>query len=582
MTMTGSPADAATAAAPPAGGTRRQRRTRTRWWARWGRRTIPADFLPVADLSATAVFGRGADTGLDSIADLSGEAAGTGPCGATGKARAGGWFARDPQRPRGRLLRRLDVGWYEVAETPILTSTRQAEALNTALVSTHPPVAGAPSGVNVENGQPLTADPHELYNAVPRRVNSANVVILGAVGVGKSEESKKQYTVRPVALGRQVVVFDRKDQQGRGEYGRAASIAGGLTLRFSRYGGTVVNILDPRITTTSDTDGGVVGQDLLLLMVAEHAHGPLDSKARFALRAAHRTALVRASGQGRVAVLSDVVDALYDPDDNAIPHPAAARIDSRTGLPRITVDDVASWGLTLALDLGRFIDGDLSGLIDGQTRGENGEELDLSAPLLVIDTSALPEDSPALALVMATMATYLAALWAASPGQQRLLIVEEGYHAGSDRLTSVATILRSLAKRGRGLGLCVVSIFHHISDVPKDSEIMSLIREAGIVQIFKQDKSDDAAMATELFGLPSWVRDQLPLLDTGVNVQKIGSEHPVIVKGLRTELEEWFCDTDDAMGGRIRAEAAPFASSLPDPGGPQALDLDVRGEDENV
>ncbi|MBA3488942.1 MAG: hypothetical protein H0T78_05245 [Longispora sp.] len=440
-------------------------------------------------------------------------------------------------------------GWYEIIDEPALTSTRQAEALNPALVSTHPPLAGPLLGVDVSTGQPQTEDPHELYAA--GRVTSPNVVVLGSVGSGKSTLVKDQYVVRPVALGRQVVVFDRKDQQGRGEYGRAALVADGTVIRFDRRGGAVVNILDPRIATKSSTDqNGTVGQDLLLLMVAEYAHGPLDSRSRHALRAAHRAALARARTEKRTATLRDVVDALYAPDDTAVPRRELLEAG------RVGVGEIFTWGMDLALDLERFLDGDLSGLIDGPTRSEGGGELDLSAPLIVIDTSALDEDSPALSLVMATMATYLSAVWSTRPGR-RLLVIEEGYHAA--RLPSVATIFRSLAKRGRGIGLSVVTVFHHISDVPADSDIMSLIREAGIVHVFRQDKSDDAAAAVDLFNLPRWVADELDLLDKGVHVLKIGKEPAMVVSHVRTPLEEWITDTDAAMLGVDAEEPAPFA-----------------------
>jgi hypothetical protein len=463
--------------------------------------------------------------------------------GRTGSAR--------PARRR-RWLNRL--GWYEISEEAILTSTRQAEALNPALVSTHPPLAGPLLGLDAGTGQPQTEDPHELYEA--GRITSPNVVVFGDVGSGKSTLVKNQYVVRPVALGRQVVVFDRKLQQGRGEYGRAAQVTDGTVIRFDRRDGAVVNILDPRIATTSSTDqDGTVGQDLLLLMVAEYAHGPLESRSRYALRTAHRTALARARGEDRVATLRDVVDALYRPDGTAVPRKHL--LDDEL----VTADDVLRWGLDLALDLERFLDGDLSGLIDGPTRAEDGGELDLSAPLLVIDTSALDEDSPALSLVMATMATYLSAVWSKRNGR-RLLVIEEGYHAA--RLPSVAAIFRSLAKRGRGIGLSVVTVFHHISDVPDTSDIMSLIREAGVVHVFRQGKTDDAAAAVNLFGLPTWVGPELALLERGVHVCKIGKEAPTLVVHVRTPLEEWVTDTDAAMLGQDVVEASPFSDLTSD------------------
>lgn len=448
-------------------------------------------------------------------------------------------------RPQRRLRRAplLDrLGWYDVTDRATFTSTRQAEALNPALVATHPPIAGPLLGVNVQTGQPETCDPHELYRQ--GRIGSPNVVVLGSVGMGKSTLTKGNYTLRQVATGRQVVVFDRKNQQGKGEYHRAAKVCGGTILHFSRRGGARVNVLDPRIAASSHKDStgqDVVGQDELLEMVATQAHGRLSSDERAALRAAHRAALRKAKDEERVAVLGDVVDALYDPDQSAV---AREHLAERGW---VTVRDIFEWGRGVAQDLERFIEGDLSGLIDGETRGPDGGELDLSAQLVVIDTSQLPEDSPALDLVMAIMSTYLSSVWAQTPGQ-RLIIIEEGYHAA--RLKGVARVFRSLAKRGRGVGLAMVTVFHHISDVPPDSDMMSMIREAGIVHVFRQDKSTDADAVIELFTLPTWVREDLSLLDRGTHVTKIGTEPPRLIATVRTPLEEWVTDTDAAMFGR--------------------------------
>ncbi|WP_327072036.1 hypothetical protein [Kitasatospora sp. NBC_01302] len=445
------------------------------------------------------------------------------------------WPATEP-------VKRRRFGSYEADEETIFTSSRQAGALNPAIVSTHPPLAGPITGIDMDTGQPVSTDPHELYDQ--KRITSPNVVVLGDISSGKSSLVKTQYCVRPVALGRQVAVFDRKDQQGAGEYQRAAELAGVPVIRFARAGGTAINLLDPRISATSLDESGDerVGQDRLLLMVAEHAHGRLSSTEHYALRVAHRAALERARAENRVATLHDVVDALYDPQETAVPR--------RHLLQReiVTTDRVIEWGLELAMDLERFIDGDLSGLIDRETSAS----LDLDAPLLVFDTSALPEESPALALVMALVATFLTAVWAHKPGQ-RIIILEEGYHTTrlqSPGTTSVATILRSLAKRGRGIGLSFVTVLHHISDVPKDSDAMSLVREADIIHIYQQSRAEDAQEAVTQFRLPSTLFDTLGALDKGCHILRIGKEAPRRVRHIRTRLETWMTDTDEAMTGR--------------------------------
>lgn len=473
---------------------------------------------------------------------------------------SGATVSASKRRAARRRVRRTPLferfGWYDIVEPAPFTSTRQAEALNTALVSTHPPISGPIVGVNKQTGQPETCDPHELY--AQHRVGSPNVVILGGIDMGKSRLAKCQYVVRAVAMGRQAVVFDRKIQEGRGEYHRAAQVLGGTVLRFDRRGGTTINILDPRISITAHKDANgddVVGQDELLEMVAEQAHGKLSSDERAALRAAHRKALSAATDAGRVAVLRDVIDALYDPDTSAIARDHLIERDW------VTVRDVFEWGRRLAQDLERYLQGDLSGLIDGETQGSDGQPLDLSAPLIVVDTSALTEDSPALALVMAIMSSYLAAVWSRTPGQ-RLIVIEEGYHAA--RLRSVAAIFRALAKRGRGIGLSMVSVFHHISDVPPDSDMMSMIREAGIVHVFRQDKSDDADAVVQLFSFPAWTRPLVIELEQGEHIMKIGKEPPKPIIGVCTSLEEWITDTRGAMAGENHAddpEPALFAAT---------------------
>lgn len=447
-----------------------------------------------------------------------------------------------PEWPPTGPVRRRRFGSYEESDETVFVSTRQAGALNPAIVSTHPALAGPITGIDMDTGQPVSTDPHELYDQ--KRITSPNVVVLGDISSGKSSLVKTQYCVRPVALGRQVAVFDRKDQQGRGEYVRAAQVCNAPVIRFARSGGTTINLLDPRISATSldDTGDERVGQDRLLLMVAEHAHGRLSSTEHYVLRVAHRAALERAREANRVATMHDVVDALYDPTPSAVPRPHLADREI------VTTNRVTEWGLELAMDLERFIDGDLSGLIDRETSAD----LNLDAPLLVFDTSALPEESPALALVMALVSSFLTAVWSHRPGR-RIIILEEGYHTTrlqSPGTTSVATILRSLAKRGRGIGLSFVTVIHHISDVPPNSDAMSLIREADVIHIYQQSRADDANEAIEQFRLPSRLYDTLGTLAKGCHILRIGTEAPRRVRHIRTDLEVWMTDTDEAMTGR--------------------------------
>lgn len=474
------------------------------------------------------------------------------------KKRMSRWWYR---RLRGRIVQRWvhRIGWDAPIASSTFTSTNQAAPLDPLLVETRAPNYGDLYGVDLLTGQPITGSVQELYHS--GHLTSPMVVILGAIGTRKSTTAKTFYVLRPATRGVRVAVFDRKAQrdEGRigGEYGRVADIIPGsttLVMDRDRTVGTRINILDPAIAST--TTDRAVGQDELLRMVATTAlQREMSAEEGFALVAAHRAALADANASGRVAVLSDVVNFLYTPNLDAIPGPrTSAGNPILTDRAIVDIERVTEWGLPVALAFERFLMGDLSGIIDGATEGPNGDPVDLDAPLLVIDTSALTEGSASLGLVMAIMSTYLMSKWATTAGYKHL-ILEEGYAA--DDLGSVPTVLRALVKRSRGVGATVVGIFHHISDVRPESPLYSLIREAGVVHIFQQDKEDDAVAAVSMFNLPNSMVSIIQTLPPGVNVWKRGRLTPTLVTAFRTPLEAWMTDTDEAM--RIQQEETVHA-----------------------
>jgi hypothetical protein len=457
-------------------------------------------------------------------------------------------FKRKPG-PRKRSSLLDNAGFYEITTDPISTSTRQAGALQPAMVDPGKELRGDAFGEDAATGQPIVFSPHEAYEQ--KRISSPNVTIIGAVGVAKTSALMTQYVLRPLNRGAHVALFDRKNMQGQGEYARAAQAAQSRArIVFNREEGkgAILNILDPRIATSGDAQVDVVGQDDLLKMVAEEAYRPLSPEEGWALGMAHKAAIARAQAAGEVAILSDVVEALFNPPSDALPHPALEGVVSRQEIQR--------WGLPLALALRKFIDGHLSGLINGKSVDVDGAELDLSAQFLLIDTSALPEDSPALGIVMAIVATYLSSVWANVPGV-KYIGIEEGYHTAN--LPAVSRIFRTLSKRSRGVAISMVAVFHHLSDVSKGSDASALIRESGIVHIYKQDKSDDAIEAIEQFNLPRHILDTLMQLPTGRCVLKIGAETPRVVEHVRSTLERHVTDNDAAMMGELIDTSSAWA-----------------------
>lgn len=450
--------------------------------------------------------------------------------------------------------------WDHAVERPGLTSSTQCGALSPLLTPTRPVIVGPLLGQDEFTKQPVTHSLQGLYAL--GIIKSTNAVVLGGIGSAKSTLVKTHYILRGITMDDQrVVVFDRKRQARdggttEGEYVRVASLVDSQVISLSREGAnaTRINILDPIITveTANNDETSTVGQDYLLGMVAEAAkESPLTAEERWALSTAHKGALRTAKSEGRVAVLSDVVRALYSPQDSDIPGPMGDEQKLLLERGIVNVNRVTEWGLGLALALERFLDGDLSGLLDGEThiKTEDGRAM-LDADLVVIDTSALPEGSLALSLMMMVFSTYLMSVWVTMPGY-KTLILEEGYSAAGGKIETVPLIFREIVKRSRGVGATVVSVFHHISDVPKDSPLQSVIRESGVQHIFVQDRGDDCLDIVEMFSLPDTMVQTIQLLPTGTHVLCRGKLPHTIVTGFRTRLDRWAAFTDNAMRAHL-------------------------------
>ena len=462
------------------------------------------------------------------------------------------------QRMRGKGARKWArrLSWDHTSDRPGLTSTVQISALSPLLAPTRPLIVGPQLGQDNFTNQPLTHSLQGLYAL--GIIKSTNAVILGGIGSAKSTLVKTHYIMRGILLDDQrCVVFDRKRQTRdggvtEGEYVRVASLVDSRVITLNRGGGTRINILDPIISTSTskeDTEG-TVGQDSLLSMVAEAAmERPLTPEERYVLHTAHKRAISRGKAENRVAILSDVIHHLYAPDMDSIPGPMGEEEKLLFERGVVDVNRVTEWGLPLALGLERFLDGDLSGLLDGETSvgGEMGHDW-LNTSLLVIDTSALPEDSLSLSLMMMVFSTYLMAAWVTMPGYKTLVLEEAYSNAG---LNSVPMIFRELVKRSRGVGATVVSVFHHMSDVPTDSPLRSVIRESGVQHIFVQDRPDDVDDVVTHFGLPSELAETIQLLPTGTHVLCRGKLPATIVTGYRTQLERWAAFTDNAMRATV-------------------------------
>jgi hypothetical protein len=382
-------------------------------------------------------------------------------------------------------------------------------------------------------GGSFVFDPFELYNQGV--VSNPNMVVFGQIGRGKSS-FVKTFLWRQAVFGRRAWVVDPK-----GEYGDLAAAWGVRPVALRPGGAVRLNPLDPG----PEYEGGVMDghgstarrQMELLTSLASACMGrnllPRE-------RAALGVALDTAAAQAEVPTVPSVVEALLTPT------PAAAQ-SLRTEM-RVLLED----GRDVALELRRLVHGDLCGMFDGPTT----PGLDLSAPLVVLDLSAL-YTSTALGVLMACATAWLQAALARTAGtttnQQVFLVVDEAWAILSN--LGVARWLQSSWKLSRAFGVSNVAVLHRVSDLrsvgASDSEQVALAQ--GLLadsetRVVYAQAPGELAVASELLSLSSTETELLPQLRRGVALWKVG-QRSFLVQHRLSRMERIMVNTDGAMGG---------------------------------
>lgn len=433
-----------------------------------------------------------------------------------------------PWDVRGSVVRvnhrRAARGFYAPSELGAPTSTRQAEVLNTTAIGAPTDEEGIPVGEDVLSRTIVAHDPFTAYEK--GLISSPNVVAVGDVGSGKSSLGKTCYVLRPLALrDRRVVVFDRKDKGGRGEYAELTERHGSTPITFSlEGGGSIINLLDPVVAQGS----GWGGTFRLLRTVLETAEDrQLDTWEVSALRIALRATLRAAETGGRQPTISDLLTHLPTVADDRRELSAQAR-------ERLHQDAVTVMFLVEGLLE------EHSGLFDGETT----PGISLSDRLTSFDTSQLPATGPAAQMVVATAYMWLMGVLRAHRGMFTYTLAEEGWEFVDG---SVGRLVRSNVKLARGLGNALVSMFHKLADYPPGTPAYAIVQEAQTVHLFRQEREDAQRAALAAFKMHAISPQTVGSLRTGHHLFKVGSRPPVHVRAVRTDLERSVTDTDEAM-----------------------------------
>jgi hypothetical protein len=380
-------------------------------------------------------------------------------------------------------------------------------------------------------GGSFVFDPFELYAAGV--VSNPNMVVFGQIGRGKSA-FVKTFLWREAVFGRRAWVVDPK-----GEYGDLADAWGVRPVALRPGGAIRLNPLDPGPEGDRVTDGQDVTARRRMELLASLGAACLGRTLAPRERAALEVALVQAAQRQAVPTVPVVVDALLSPD------PDAAR------MLRTQVSELLEDGRDVALELRRLVHGDLRGMFDGPTTND----LDLTAPLVVLDLSAL-YSSAALGVLMACATAWLQAALTrtAGAGQQTFLVVDEAWAILSN--LGVARWLQSSWKLSRAFGVSNVAVLHRVSDLrsvgASDSEQVALaqglLADSETRVVYAQSPGELEA-AGELLSLSATETELLPQLRRGVALWKVG-QRSFLVQHRLSAAERMIADTDAAMVGR--------------------------------
>jgi hypothetical protein len=363
----------------------------------------------------------------------------------------------------------------------------------------------------------------------PRVLPGPNMLILGGLNSRKST-LLKTYIYRQILFGRQAWVIDIK-----GEYWPLARKLGLHPITLAPGGEVRLNPLSAR--------GGREGPLSLLRSVAQAAlRRELTPEEDAGLREALK-AVDEESGATE-PTLPMVVDALL--------HPREAMV---LGVSAASAADLAEATRPAALALQRLCEGDLRGMFDGPT----SEGLDLDAPLVVLDLSAV-RDSAALGILMTCAAAWQQAILterkraAEFEGRESPKLIsslEEGWRVAGQ--IGVAEWQQSNFKLCRSLGVQNVFIVHRLVDLGASGDAGSreariadaLIGDADTIVIYRQSHDQQELLRSRI-GLSATEAELTTTLGPGEALWVLG-QRSALVRHEASQIELEFVYTDWRM-----------------------------------
>ncbi|MFE7330410.1 hypothetical protein ACFU8W_36770 [Streptomyces sp. NPDC057565] len=371
-------------------------------------------------------------------------------------------------------------------------------AITAPLVASSSRFPGIPIGRSLLDNRPFHLSPVLTDAAV---LPSTNSLALGGLGSGKSTTAKVRIG-REVPNGHQSVVIDSWGENN--QTGEWASITRHLN-------GRVIDASTFTLNPCSNLFPPQVREQLIRSLILAVEPAALTPRATHALQ--------HALNHPKSTSLGGLVDALSCPENGR--WPAAG---------------LADWGMDAAIALSRYTEGSLRGLFDGQDASLPPTDL----PILSFDFTRLDRNSPAIPSLMAAVTCWVEHVWLPqSTAVHRHLVLEEAWQI----LLSPATseLIQRLLKNSRKAALSLNAVMHTLSDLG-DGRAQDLARLCEIVHIGRLGPQEAEAVGS-LLGLPQWAIDEIPKLQQGQAVWKVGPDYVDIVQSVITEEEAELTDT---------------------------------------
>jgi len=343
------------------------------------------------------------------------------------------------------------------------------------------------------------------------------------------------YLWRQMLFGRTAWVIDPK-----GEYDALAAMCQVEPIRFASGGSLRLNPLDPMI-------GGDAQLALLRSISGVMLGRNLRPEEDACLERAHHEAVVEATSRNAQPIIPQVVNRLLEPSD-------ATAHELRTSTARLAED-----GRQLALSLRRMGAGDLRGMFDGPT----SPGLDLSGRLVVFNLREVKDE--ARPILMACTAAWLQGSWARNDGVRRIVVLDEAWVVL--RHLAIARWLRESWKLARQYGVQNIAVMHRLSDLTAAGDFGSeqvqlakgLLEDSETRVIYRQSPGE-VEQARELLGLTQTEVEQIPMLERGEALWRVGRRSFIVQHRIDPLLEREIVDTDANMGPR----SAPWMTSEAD------------------